>query len=240
MKDLEDFIKEKETIIDLIDGAIVEMNNEPPRDYLGASSIGGPCDRRSWYSLNGYRQEINAKTLRAFQDGHDVEEKIISWLKASPKIELHYKKPNGEQYGFSDLAGKYRGHYDGVIRGIPEAPKTWHMLEVKCTKDFKKVERLVAKHGEKQALKEWNPGYYAQAVTYMWKAGLSRHLTIVSSPGGRDLLSIRTNQNHTYAKALMDKAKRIIESDTPPQRIGESTYYLCKMCGFRNVCHAAT
>ena len=231
---------QNETLLSRLDEVIEENgNNEPPRDYLGASAVGDVCSRRQWYKLQGHQEQFKARTLRLFQDGHDTEAKILSWLHRVPEFEV-YDHNDGEQYGFSDLGGRYKGHYDGIIRGIPEAPKTWHILEVKTTaeKHFRAVERLIEKHGEKAALEAWRPEYYAQAMTYCWYEKLTRHITIISTPGGRDLLTIRTNSNHIFAKSLRDKAQRILEATQPPVRISDrSDWYQCKMCSFNKMCH---
>lgn len=213
--------------------------NEKPRDYVGASGVSEECSRKVWYGLNGYKQEFPVKALMAIQDGHDTEEKINEWVRRIPGIELYTHNEDGNQYGFSDLQGKYKGHYDGVIRGIPQAPKTWHIYEVKCVgeKYFKELQKIIKEHGEKEALKRWRPTYYGQAVTYMWYEKLTRHITVVSTPGGRELLTVRTNANATYAKSLKEKAERIINATEPPERIGGEDYWKCRMCGFREVCH---
>lgn len=238
MSDISQFMGDP--LLNAIDRVIVEQNEkEKPRNYVGASGIGGDCSRKAYYSLHGYKQKFTADTLRKINDGHVTEDTIVKWLKMIPEIELYSQDGNGNQYGYSDIGGKYRGHYDGVIRGIPQSPNTWHIFEVKCVdeKYFKQVEKLKSEHGEENALKMWRPEYYAQAVTYMWYEKLTRHLTIVASAGGRKLLTIRTKQNHKYAKSLKEKAQRIIDSVEPPERIGDENYYKCKMCGFREVCH---
>lgn len=212
---------------------------EPVREYVGASSIGDDCSRALWYGLQGRRGNFQPDALRRFEDGHRTEAAIVDWIKQIPSIELHAATPDGKQYGFSDLNGKYKGHYDGVIRGLPQAPETWHIFEVKCTdeKYFKELQKIIELVGEKAALQKWRPVYYAQAVTYMWYEKLTRHTTVVSTPGARDLLTLRTEQNHTYAKALRDKAKRIINATEPPERIGGADFYKCKMCSHYGECH---
>ena len=224
-----------------IDRVLLNKNQtEKQRDYVGASSIGDECSRKLWYGLQGRESHFEPRTLRLFEDGHRTEAVIVDWIQQIPGIELHAAKPDGTQYGFSDLDGKYKGHYDGVIRGLPQSPKTWHIFEVKCTneKNFKALQKIIDLVGEKKALQKWNATYYAQAVTYMWYENLSRHITVVSTPGARDLLTLRTEQNHNYAKNLRDRAKRIINATEPPERIGGKDFYKCKMCSHYGECHS--
>jgi hypothetical protein len=224
-----------------MDNVLIEENKkDPPRNYIGASGINGDCDRKIWLSYQGYKSVFKPDSLRAIADGHSTEEVINNILKKIPYIELHTHDENGNQYGFSDLGGKYRGHYDGVIRGLPKSPNTWHIYEVKCTneKSYNQLAKIIETYGEENALKEWNPTYYGQAVTYMWYEKLTRHVTFVSKPGGRGRpLVVRTKQNHTFAKQLRDKAEMLLNMKDAPEKIGGENYFKCKMCGFYEVCH---
>lgn len=215
-----------------------EARKEKPRDYLGASAVGDECSRRQWYKLQGHAEDFPAATIRRFQDGHDTEAKIIKWLRLLDGIEL-YAEDDGQQYGFADLDGRFRGHYDGVVRGIPQSPKTWHILEIKTAneKKFKELKKLLRDGDEKKALQEWSPRYYAQAMLYCWYEKLDRHLTIVATPGGRDLVTVRTAANATFAKSLRDKAKRLLGATEPPERIGGPDWWQCKYCSFKDMCH---
>jgi len=53
----------------------------------------------------------------------------------------------------------------------------------------------------------------------------------------RNYTSCRTEANPVYATALIEKAKRIAVSKTPPERIGGPDWYACKWCGFYEICH---
>lgn len=125
-----------------------------------------------------------------------------------------------------------------MILGILEAPKTYHIWEHKATNEKKYAQLKKLKDvNEKTALRQWNPTYYAQAVINMDYEGLQRHYMTVSTPGLREYLSIRTEADPVFAGALRNKAKRIINSTTPPERIGGKDYYECKWCGFYDICH---
>jgi hypothetical protein len=92
--------------------------------------------------------------------------------------------------------------------------------------------------GEKLALKRWNPTYYAQAQCYMHYMGLTRHYTVVATAGGRDWASCRTEYNAADALQLVAKAKRIIGSQEPPERVSnDKSWYECRWCTFSGICH---
>ncbi len=215
---------------------------EPVRNYLGASSIGDSCERKLWYRLHtNHKEKFDAATLRRFNDGHRSEDVMAGLLRSVSGIELYTHKTPDEQYGFEDntLGPKiFSGHYDGIIHGILEAPKTYHIWENKTVneKKFNELKKL-KEIDEKSALQKWDKVYYAQAIIYMDYEGLPRHYMTVTTPGVRDYVSVRTNADPAYAGALKLKAKRIINATTEPERIGGSDYYECKWCAFYDICH---
>lgn len=253
-------ILEGDPLVALIDQVILEEHErEPPRHYLGASSIGDECSRKLWYRYNGHKEKFDAKTLRRFADGHRTEEVILGWLRNCESIEL-YNARNLEdglpsfqrhtrseadisvnQIGFSRFNGKFAGHYDAIGRGFPQAPKTWHIVEVKCVneKAFEELKKLKSQN-EKTAIELWNPEYWSQVQVYMHMEGLKRSIHIVATPGARDLISVRTDYNKAHAEAMLAKAKRIIDAKEPLERIGGPTFWKCKQCSFRDICHATS
>lgn len=232
--------------LDAVDAAIEARGNaEPARGYLGMSAVGGPCERRLWY---GFRwclsSSFNAATLRRFEDGHRGEDLMADRLRAVPGITLHTIDPRtGHQFGFRDIGGHLRGHCDGRITGLLQAPKTEAVWEHKNTNEKKQGELTKLKHekGEKAALAEWDATYHGQAQLYMHYSGLTRHYLTCSSPGERSTVSVRTNADAKVAKPLIERARRIITAQEPPPRISERPdWYECKWCGFHAVCHGST
>ena len=67
---------------------------------------------------------------------------------------------------------------------------------------------------------------------------LTRHYLIVATPGGREMASCRTDAAPAHAKALLEKAKRIIDAREAPARVMDNpSYWLCKGCRFREHCY---
>ena len=218
-----------------------EAAAQPPRDYLGASIIGEECDRKLWYSFNNApRKPFDATTLRRFEDGHRTEALVIRRLRRVPGVELWDRHEDGGQIGGKLFAGRFGWHVDGVILGLLQAPKTPHVLEVKATaeKKLKEFKQAVDAVGEKAALQEWNPVYFAQAIVYMYLLDLERHYTVVASAGGREMASCRTEGNSLMARALLAKAERIVSAVEPPARISERPeWFACRFCDFHKTCH---
>lgn len=230
--------------LEAVDRALEERQDRSQRPYLGASSIGDPCSRKLWYGFRwAMPPQFKAKTLKAFEDGHRGEDMQAARLRLVSGVELSTHNIEGEQWGISDHEGHFRGHCDGFIRGILQAPKTPHIWEHKvCNeKKFASLAKLKKEKGEKEALLHWDEIYYAQAQVYMKKFDLSRHYLTCSTPGGRETVSVRTNFNREAAEGYLQKAKDIIVSDAPPVRLSEdSTFYKCKWCDYHSICHDIT
>jgi len=231
--------------LSLAEKKIEEMHHAMPRrDYLGMSSIGDACERKTWYSYHDpIKEKFNAATIMRFEDGHRSEALLAERLKATPGIELHTHDEDGNQFAFEDFDGKFRGHADGYILGLVQAPKTWHIWEAKCTnlKKFANFKQLKADIGEKQTLKQWDSVYYAQAQAYMGYSGLNRHYLTVCIPGGRDWESVRTEFNREDFEAIQDKAKRILDAKVPLARLSnDPNWFQCKWCAYKEKCHVGT
>lgn len=221
------------------DKALADGQERRHRAYLGMSAIGGACERALWYNFRwAAKPAFDAATLKRFADGHASEAVAVARLKATPGLEVHDLDDSGEQFGFKDIGGHFSGHMDGVVLGLIQAPKTWHVLEIKASEKWTDLDKAKKKVGEKSALAEWNATYYAQAVLYMDYAGLDRHYLVCVSPGARRWTAVRTDADPVFAQILRDKAERIIFADEAPKRIGGPDSFACRFCDFAETCHA--
>ena len=226
-----------------LDDLHTQASSDTPRPYLGASAIGNPCDRALWYGFRwATTRRIPASGYRAIQDGHRGEAVMIDWLRSLPGIELWTENPEapGQQIGFVDLAGHFRGNLDGIIQGLYQAPKTPHVWEMKVCNEtkFNKLVKLIQTIGEQNALAEWDETYFAQAQVYMHELELTRHYLIVATPGNRAMVSCRTAYQPKVAKALLGKAAAIITAERPPLKLRDDpSFYLCKFCDHSPLCH---
>jgi hypothetical protein len=206
------------------------------RVYLGVSEIGEPCARLlyikfRWGVVGG---QHSAKTLKRFADGHASEALMAERLRAVPGINLF-----GTQDECRAVSGHVKGHCDGRIVGLIGAPITEHLWEHKCVgeKGFAELKRHIETLGEKNALKAWNPTYYGQSIVYMHLFRLIRHYMTVATPGTRSELAIRTEASPKDAKALLERAERIVFGTMAPERIGGPDFYRCKWCDAFQICH---
>ena len=231
--------------LEAVDRALEALGrSRPPRPHLGMSQIGSACERALWYDFRwATAPNFDADTLKRFEDGHRTEDLQAERLRLADGIMLLTHDPDtGRQYGFNDHGGHFGGSVDGMVLGLTQAPKTWHIWEHKCVGDkvLAEVEKLKQTYGEKGALKRWRGTYYAQAVLYMHYAGIDRHYMTISSPGGRRTVSLRTEADETEAARLIARAKRIIDAQHPPTRISERPdWWQCRMCSHNAICHGS-
>ena len=230
--------------VDLIKCHIDESQPRvPTRGYLGMSSVGHDCGAKLWYDFRFCTFPVfPADTLLKFADGHNSEDITAQRIRdAIPEMDFLTHKEDGEQFGFKDVFGHFRGHCDGVGSGFPEFEDgEWAIWEHKCSDRVvvNKLVRGIEKYGEDQALANWNFMYYVQAVLYMHYGNLKQHLMTVSHSGSRDYVQVITPANPSQAEQWITQAKFIITSAERPNRFREDPeYYQCKWCDHKDICH---
>lgn len=216
-----------------IDAAGLERERaEAPRPHLGASQIGKPCERALWYDFHwATPANFEARMLRLFARGQR-EENVLAGLLRDAGITVHQvDATTGRQFNFHALGGHFGGSMDGCCIGLPEAPKTWHVLEFKThnARSFK----LLQQSGVKRA----KPEHWSQMQCYMMWTGMKRALYMAVCKDTDELHLERVDYDEEAAKALLDRAKRIIDAEQPPERIGGPDYWVCKMCPHYELCH---
>ena len=73
------------TTLQILDDRMEREQDTSHRSHLGASSIGGECERKTWYSFRwALEPDFTADVLRKFRDGHESEELIACLLYTSP------------------------------------------------------------------------------------------------------------------------------------------------------------
>jgi hypothetical protein len=197
------------------------------RPYLGMSELGHSCARYLWYTFRWcYKgRELDRRTQRLLKRGQREEEVIINELKRIGILCW------GDQDEVTMAHGHCKGHRDGVCIGVKEAPKTEHILEIKTMSEkyFKDV--------QKKGIQISKPTYYAQAQIYMYKFKLTRTLFICVNKNNDGLYIERIKLDKEFAKELEKKAEDIILSVFPPKKTFDSTWYECKFCDARFICH---
>lgn len=221
--------------LDAVNAALEAEQKPYVSKNIGFGEIGHECSRYLWYKINTDEPEIfNSNTLRIFNSGHVAESRMAADLRKVKGITLYTHDPerDNKQYKFDFLDGRLTGRLDGVIVGLLQAPKTPHVWEHKEVneKKFKELQKI-------GTIKGWDEKYNAQAHLGMYGADIDRHYLTVSHSGVRAVTSVRTELNKDYAKGLIQKAERIINAKTPPEKIGGPDWFACKFCRFYDKCH---
>lgn len=213
--------------------ASYEARAESPRPHLGASVIGQPCTRQLWYGFRWCTQEaFSGRMLRLFERGQREEEIFARELRAVG-VEVHTLDPRtGAQFRFSVLGGHVGGSMDAALRGILEAPATWHVGEFK-THNAKSFAALQAK-----GVQAAKPAHYAQMQLYMHWSGMQRAFYLAVNKDTDDLYAERVRYSRDTATALEGKAQQVVQSAEPPFRISQDpAWYECKFCPAHALCH---
>ena len=222
----------------IVDSKLLEQySTQEKRSYLGASSIGDECIRKVQLQYMQKNQKVTAKQVRTFDIGHCLEDLIIQWLRIAG-FDLKTRNENGEQFGFSAADGKFAGHVDGIIISFPEEfpdkPEGTALLEIKTMNnkswnDTQKRGVLVSK-----------PVYYSQVQLYMAYMELDRCLFVALNKDSSDLYFEIISFDPGMAQKYSDRAVQIIKAtennELLPCVSGDSSFFLCKMCGFRDHC----
>lgn len=204
----------------------------PPRQYLGASVIGHHCARYLWLSFRLARRErFDGRLLRLFQRGHREEQFFIDDLRAIG-VTVHETDPSGQQFAVSAHGGHFRGHMDGACIGLPEAPRTWHVLEFK-THNAKSFAKL-----EKEGVQEAKYMHWAQMQVYMALTGMERAMYMAVNKDNDAIYAERIEHDGKAAQAILHRAEQIIFADEPaPPISSDPAWWECKFCHFHPICH---
>ena len=210
-------------------------SSETPRGYLGASAIGKECARSLWYEFRKCsKPDFDGRLYRLFNRGHREEVTFCEELRGIG-CEVHEFDEDGNQFEVIACDGHFKGHTDGAALGVPEAPKTWHLLEMKTAsaKSFAKT--------EKDGVEKAKPEHYAQMQVYMHLTGLKRALYMVVNKDTDALYTERVRYDSKRAQSYIDKAQSIINATTPPERISDRPdAWACKFCDARELCHGTS
>jgi len=205
---------------------------EQPRGYLGISQLGHPCERYLWLSWRWVAGDVpDARMARLFDTGHREEARVLDELRQAG-MTVWDRDEFGRQFAVEAVHGHLRGHMDAVVTGLPEAPKTPHLVDVK-TANTKKFGELL-----KKGMRAVYPKYWAQAQGYMGLADLTRAAFIFVCKDDDRIHVERLEFDRVEFERLMARAERIVTAAEPPARLGETADALdCRWCAFREHCH---
>lgn len=215
--------------------ALHEAKEESPRTYLGWSVIGEKCERKLWLNLRwAISEKFDGRMKRLFETGHREEARVISELRAIGCEVRSIDPSTGQQIAVSAFGGHLRGHVDCLVKGLPESPKKWHLVDVKtCSaKNFAKV--------QKEGMKVAYPKYWAQAHGYMGELEIEDGMYIFVCKDTDEIYTERFKFEPEVHKANLEKAKRVIFDERIPAPISKDpSWYECSYCAGHDLCHGS-
>lgn len=200
---------------------------ERPRGYLGMSELGETCSRRLWYGWRWCGAEaFGGRMLRLFETGNREEARLIAELRAAGLT------VDGEQHEVEACGGHVKGHLDGAVLGLDEAPKTWHVFECK-THSAKSFADLKAK-----GVRDAKPRHFAQVTLYMGATGMERAAYFAICKDTDEIYLERVHFDRGEYARMLQKAQVIVDSPEPPPRLSEDpSWYECRYCPHQAQCH---
>lgn len=206
-----------------IEGQIVESLL---RHYIGYSGLAHSCNRYLWYTFRfAYTRKLSKKQVRLFARGDAEEPIIIADLKSAGMV------VSDTQVEISDDTGHILGHIDGSVINVPGWKDIKMLLEAKTMNDAN------FKLYKKKGLKIGFPVYYGQINSYMGKMGFKKTLYVITNKNTDERKYDIYEFDESKFNDLESKGFGILISEEPPEKIGESTWFECKFCDARQICH---
>lgn len=231
----------------VVDAALVtEQAAAVRRDYLGGSRLGHPCERALQFEFAGAPKDEGAgfdgRGLRIFAIGHALEDLAIRWLRGAG-FDLHTRRRDGGQYGFSAASGRLRGHVDGILVGGPALPGLGFPALWECKTMNVRNWRETANKGVAVS----KPVYAAQIALY--QAYLEPTVPgLAANPALFTAINKDTAELHhelvpfdaALAQRMSDRAVRILRAtdagDLLPRLATRPDFHECRSCPWARRC----
>lgn len=214
-------------------GDAYRQDEKPFRSHMGASQIGGKCARQIWYGFHWVTEpDFPGRVLRLFNRGHLEEGRFIALL-LMIGCQVYQQDNEGNQYRISHAGGHAGGSGDGIVVGLPDLPPGTAALSEFKTHGEKSFNDL-KKNGVRQSKHE----HYVQCNVYARKMGLDISFYLAVNKNTDELYAELLPLDIETADRFLDRMDKLVFMQEAPQKISQSpSWYECKFCDFRNVCH---
>lgn len=203
---------------------------------ISVSTLAEECERKLFYDFRwaSPHEAIPGRTLRIFETGNIEEERWVENLRMIG-CEVVDREANGKQIMVEACGGHVRGYLDSEILGLPEAPKTIHVGEIK-SHNLKSFTAL-----KKDGVRKSKPLHYCQLQTYMYRRNRERGIYLAVCKDNDELYAERVELDAVYVMRMLARAQRIIDADAPPSKLHEDPNhkmaFACGWCKHKGVCH---
>lgn len=212
-------------VLEKID-AYLDTQNDPPRNYLGASIIGIECDRQLWYKCHAEPEEITPRTKRIFSLGDAIEQEVVLMLHEAGFEGVWTVDPKTKkQYGFND--GVFGGHVDGVLKheGVSYAF------------DVKSASKNRFGEFKRKELKDVSREYYIQILLYVKYLRTNKGMVIFYNKDNSEMHIEIVEPDGALADIAQERALDIYNMEYEPERRwSDPTFFKCRWCHFHEKC----
>ncbi len=230
--------------------SIEAFKEDEPRWHLGASVIGGECEREAWYAFRWVKQEEkNGRQYRLLNRGNLEEPRFIERLSAIG-FQVFDMDEAGKQFRISG----HEGHYGGSLDTVAIPPARYGLpgpllVEYKThsEKSFTKLAGpQIGKHPllkrdrtKAEGVRKSKPQHYSQMCAYGQAYNLPFGLYCAVNKNTDEFHFEVVALDFNHGANLYAKAGRVIYSKEPPQKLSQSpAFFYCKtLCAFYGVCH---
>lgn len=242
---------------------MVEQNSGyAHRDYLGASSLGGPCERELFFKFRKVTFDADevdiikgGEKARLFDRGHKEEERIVIRLRKQLQIVYDVNPATGGQWEVTNCEGIFKGHLDGIAYSDgTNFPQGWYLLEFK-THNADSFDGVAGTKSKSTGLRAWLKNlkkskveHYSQMQAYLGHELLVDGVKI--SLRGGIYIAVNKNTDEWYMEYveptqsdfvdLMQTTSRVIWNHGIPDRMQYASkiknFYCRSFCDFGPVC----
>jgi len=200
------------------------------RPHMGASLIGGECDRYIWFNFRwALPPKFEGRILRLFKRGFVSEVELNTELRGIGLRVEDIDPATGKQFRFELMNGHFAGSCDGMVHGLAESPAKVHILEQKTAND--RQYKALDKDGVRTA--KWQ--HYVQMQIYMKMFHCKRALYLCVNKNDERIYDERIEYDPAVADLFINRAKNLITAAIPPQTLADGA--TCKYCDYRCICH---
>jgi hypothetical protein len=233
----------RKVILD-VDDAFDATLHDRFRIHMGISTSGRECARELWYSWRWSTPvKIAGKLLRLFNRGH-LEEARFAAMFLAAGIQLWREEAPGKQFRVSYFGGHYGSAIDGVGKGFPEMPDENLLLEMK-THNKKSFTKLAGEKDSEGNYVKYPEGvkvakieHYAQMQQYGQYYKLNYALYCAVCKDDDELYFEIVPIIPAVADGYRERSRRIIfAKEAPPKISTNASFWRCKYCDHRRVCH---
>lgn len=229
--------------VEAIYAAIAARNHGGDSRGVPMSDAVNDCERATWYRLRwaANPEVIDGQKQRRFETGFREEDRLLDDLEAAGFQVERIDPATGTQHQVELASGWLRGRMDGTVLGLPEAPKTVHVVECKSHNDrsFKELVKHAPPIGE--GIKKSKSSHYAQCQSYMYGKGLTRCLYLAVNKNTDELYVERIEFDAGFALTLEARIERLRRTDRAPAKLHDDpkakAAFACGWCPALSICH---